>query len=498
MNNNNQSENAEEVTPENIIQAEASINAKSGMKAEATVTRRARSRKGSDVDYLTSKLTPSDIIDLRKTYKNIKESNKDNWETISLKILSDTGMTLENLNDFIDHTSSDQRKRGPNDVTLRKLRDRITSLSLFLVKDFESNSTPENRDILYNFLTTDKVWFTDAYIASENKTNIFENLAASHKDIRALRKEIIIRRKSLQEKIYRSGEREISSLKFLQDMHEKCNQLIKTLKTKNILIYAANVPSYKLTSEASASFVLLSAIPLERIKKMDNIGKGSRSDPENLPFTVRPKNWNEIEYQSIESILNEDDKNFKSTNDFVSIKNASKFFKKGGALIIPTEGIYGFAADPFSETAALEVKRIKQRKKNDFIIVSGDIKHLEPFFEGLDFKFYKKALDKWPGFHTWVLPANENCPSWLINEKTKTIALRQSAHPLVVELTQELNQAIISTSANISGQDESNSKDFQKVYDNFSKDVMFVEGQLGGESKSSPVVNLITDEVYRE
>ena len=86
----------------------------------------------------------------------------------------------------------------------------------------------------------------------------------------------------------------------------------------------------------------------------------------------------------------------------------------------------------------------------------------------------------------------------MINEKTKTIALRQSAHPLVVELTQELNQAIISTSANISGQDESNSKDFQKVYDNFSKDVMFVEGQLGGESKSSPVVNLITDEVYRE
>ena len=96
------------------------------------------------------------------------------------------------------------------------------------------------------------------------------------------------------------------------------------------------------------------------------------------------------------------------------------------------------------------------------------------------------------------MPANEKCPPWLVNQTTKTIALRLSDHPLIKKLTEEFGQAIISTSANISGKEESDSKDFKKVYENFSKEVMFIEGNLGGKSRSSPVVNLITDEVYRK
>ena len=69
---------------------------------------------------------------------------------------------------------------------------------------------------------------------------------------------------------------------------------------------------------------------------------------------------------------------------------------------------------------------------------------------------------------------------------------------MIKKLTEEFGQAIISTSANISGKEESDSKDFKKVYENFSKEVMFIEGNLGGKSRSSPVVNLITDEVYRK
>lgn len=493
-----EAEKLKKAEAKNIVEGKASIRAYSKMNAKATVVRRARSIKDVDVNYLTSKLSLNDIRDLRKTYKSIKDSNKDNWEAVSLEILSDTGMTLESLDNFIEDSSPGSKKRGPNDVTLRKLRDRITSLSLYLVNDFKQDKELENRGILYNFLTTEKVWFTDAYLDNETESSIFENLAKSHKEIKGLRKEIFLERKFLQENKYEQGEREIANLRFLQQMHDKCNKLIKSFKEKNILIYAANVPSYKLASESSASFILLSAIPLEAIKKTNNIGKGSRSDPENLPFTIEPKDWNKIDYQSVENIIEGEEKNLKKNVDFVSIQNASKYLKKGGVLIIPTEAIYGFAADPFSEAAALEVKRIKQREKNDFILVSGDMSHLDPFFEELEYKYVKKAQEKWPGFHTWVLPANEKCPPWLVNQTTKTIALRLSDHPLIKKLTEEFGQAIISTSANISGKEESDSKDFKKVYENFSKEVMFIEGNLGGKSRSSPVVNLITDEVYRK
>ena len=124
----------------------------------------------------------------------------------------------------------------------------------------------------YNFLTTEKVWFM-MFLDNETESSIFENLAKSHKEIKGLRKEIFLERKFLQENKYEQGEREIANLRFLQQMHDKCNKLIKSFKEKNILIYAANVPSYKLASESSASFILLSAIPLEAIKKKITLEK---------------------------------------------------------------------------------------------------------------------------------------------------------------------------------------------------------------------------------
>ena len=106
----------------------------------------------------------------------------------------------------------------------------------------------------------------------------------------------------------------------------------------------------------------------------------------------------------------------------------------------------------------------------------------------------EKARSKWPGAHTWLVPANENVPSW-IKGNSEYVALRQSIHPSIIKLSKKLNSVVTSTSANISS--ESPAKNAEEVKNLFGEEVSILDGKLGGEDKPTPIQNLITDEWIR-
>tara|TARA_Y100000817_G_scaffold300246_1_gene279126 strand:+ start:838 stop:1341 length:504 start_codon:yes stop_codon:yes gene_type:complete len=161
----------------------------------------------------------------------------------------------------------------------------------------------------------------------------------------------------------------------------------------------------------------------------------------------------------------------------------------------PTEGVWGLGCIPESEEDVKKICFLKKRTLDKgLILVSGNFLHFEKYLSHLSPDLIEKAQTKWPGAHTWLVPANKYVPLW-IKGTSDLVALRQSSHPSIVELSARLGCAITSTSANISS--EPPAKNPQEIKNLFGDAVSIIEGKLGGADKPTPIQNLITDEWIR-
>ena len=123
----------------------------------------------------------------------------------------------------------------------------------------------------------------------------------------------------------------------------------------------------------------------------------------------------------------------------------------GGVIAYPTESCYGLGCDPRNNRAIRDLLGIKQRHWNKgLIIIAASVEQLDRYIDREQLNM-NKVLQSWPGPTTWLLPASRDCPNWLSGEHD-TLAVRVSAHPLVRRLCDILDGAIVSTSANTSGQ----------------------------------------------
>ena len=97
-------------------------------------------------------------------------------------------------------------------------------------------------------------------------------------------------------------------------------------------------------------------------------------------------------------------------------------------------------------------------------------------------------------FVTWIVPANDSCPTWLKSDTG--VAVRITQHPVVKDLCNKIGSPIISTSANYSNQEYINDISIiEKLFDG--KVSCIVNGKLGDEKKPSSIIDIISNEVLR-
>ena len=124
--------------------------------------------------------------------------------------------------------------------------------------------------------------------------------------------------------------------------------------------------------------------------------------------------------------------------------------KDGEVVAYPTEGVWGIGCDPSNEEALKKLISLKKRSKGKgFILIGSELLHFKKYAEVEVNK--TKLMSKWPGPHTWIVPALQISP--LLSGGKETIALRLSEHKETVNICNEFGGAIVSTSANISGSD---------------------------------------------
>jgi len=134
-----------------------------------------------------------------------------------------------------------------------------------------------------------------------------------------------------------------------------------------------------------------------------------------------------------------------------AVTRAVELLRKGDLVALPTETVYGLAADALNSIAVAKIFEAKERPRFDPLIV-----HL-PNREWLgrivdvpagDRQLIGKLADKfWPGPFTMVLPKCELVPD-IVTAGLDTVAVRLSAHPVFAEIVGELDEPLAAPSAN--------------------------------------------------
>lgn len=178
-----------------------------------------------------------------------------------------------------------------------------------------------------------------------------------------------------------------------------------------------------------------------------------------------------------------------------SIRQAVKTLRAGGVIAYPTEAVFGLGCDPWNEDAVARVLDIKQRPwHKGLILIASDFNQLTDFIEPLSPEILQQIEATWPGPVTWLLPAKDTTPDYLTGEHN-TLAVRVTAHAHTVALCRAAGHAIVSTSANLSGQQPA--KTIRQVRWQLPHVDAIVTGHCGGATKPSQIRDAQTGAIIR-
>ncbi|MGA7964906.1 MAG: Sua5/YciO/YrdC/YwlC family protein [Gammaproteobacteria bacterium] len=126
--------------------------------------------------------------------------------------------------------------------------------------------------------------------------------------------------------------------------------------------------------------------------------------------------------------------------------------RAGAIVAYPTEGVWGLGCDPANREAVERLLKLKGRSADKgLILLAAEEAQLTPWIAPLDPVMDERIRGTWPGPVTWVVPARDSCPHWLTGGR-RTLAVRITAHPPARALCVASGTALVSTSANASGE----------------------------------------------
>ena len=132
------------------------------------------------------------------------------------------------------------------------------------------------------------------------------------------------------------------------------------------------------------------------------------------------------------------------------LAEATASLRKGDLAVIPTDTVYGLAADAFSPPAVTGLLAAKGRDRQmPPPVLVGTVRAATALVEDLN-AFGKDLIDEfWPGGLTLVMRANRSL-IWDLGDTKGTVAVRMPLHELALELLKQTGPLAVS-SANRSG-----------------------------------------------
>jgi L-threonylcarbamoyladenylate synthase len=168
-----------------------------------------------------------------------------------------------------------------------------------------------------------------------------------------------------------------------------------------------------------------------------------------------------------------------------AIDRAAQLIRRGGIVAIPTDALYTIVGDPLNLQAVTRVFKAKGREPDRSLpLLVSDIMMAEDLTKEVTVRFNVLARHFWPGPLTLIVPASEKVPL-KVTGNTGRLALRQSHSTVVNALLEKLEQPLIGTSANISGQPQARSGIDIFAHMDGRLDLVLDGGICGGEGSTT-------------
>ncbi len=127
---------------------------------------------------------------------------------------------------------------------------------------------------------------------------------------------------------------------------------------------------------------------------------------------------------------------------------AAAWLLNGNCVAVPTETVYGLAANALNPAAVVRIFEIKNRPAFDPLIVHvPGLEQAERYAEAIPAPLRRLAEHFWPGPLTILVPKRSIVPD-LVTSGLPRVALRAPAHPLMQALLQSLPFPLAAPSAN--------------------------------------------------
>ena len=186
------------------------------------------------------------------------------------------------------------------------------------------------------------------------------------------------------------------------------------------------------------------------------------------------------------------------------VEEAARVVADGGVVAYPTEAVFGLGCDPSNTAAIARLLKAKERDRNKgLILVASKQAQLNAYMASVTAEQQQRLDKAWPGPVTFIVPATEDVSAILTGGR-KTIAVRVSRHPIVVDLCDACNSALVSTSANLSGRTPfrtenewltaSRSGTDKQLFEHID---MLLLGKVGTRDKPSDIIDLQTGQRLR-
>lgn len=170
-----------------------------------------------------------------------------------------------------------------------------------------------------------------------------------------------------------------------------------------------------------------------------------------------------------------------------------KTLAAGGAVVLPTETVYGLFAQALNEEAVERVYELKRRPRDKALNLNvASLEEIYGFSKNqptyLD-QLYQAFL---PGPLTIILQANDQVPTW-INSGMDTVGFRIPKHSVTLDLIRKYGP-LIGPSANLSGKVSGTS--FQQIVMEFQEQVSGVEDDAALTGQDSTILDLSGEKAH--
>lgn len=161
------------------------------------------------------------------------------------------------------------------------------------------------------------------------------------------------------------------------------------------------------------------------------------------------------------------------------------YLNRGGLIAYPTEACYGLGCDPRNRVAVQRLLKLKRRpQRKGLILIAAKFAQIQHYLAPLTNAEQQRLQQDGAQVITNLMPAKNSCPRWLRGQHN-TLAVRLTTHSLASRLCRELGHALVSTSANLSGQHPV--KTYAECQKMFGEKVWVLPGKVGKRKRPSQI-----------